>query len=80
MNTKLTLRLDRELIERAKKYSKKRGKSLSSIVSEFFTAMTGDVVNLEFPVTPTVRKLKGSLKGAGLTEEEYRRHLEKKYL
>ena len=80
MNTKLTLRVDDKLIERAKRYSKERGKSLSSFVSDLFAVMTGGDGTLEFQMTPTVKRLKGSLKGAEVSKEEYRSYLEKKYL
>jgi len=36
MQTKLTLRLEETLIEQAKQEAKKRGLSLSKIVSEYF--------------------------------------------
>jgi len=36
MNTKLTLRLDEDLIERAQRYSDATGKSLSKLVADYF--------------------------------------------
>ena len=36
MGTKLTLRIDECLIKKAKAYSAKRGKSVSSMVADFF--------------------------------------------
>ena len=36
MGIKLTLRIDEELIKAAKKYSAKKGKSLSRLVTDFF--------------------------------------------
>lgn len=36
MQTKLTLRLDHELIERAKAYARRTGKSVSEVVADFF--------------------------------------------
>ncbi|MDL1984388.1 MAG: DUF6364 family protein, partial [Deltaproteobacteria bacterium] len=36
MNSKLTLRLDEDLIQSAKSYSAKTGKSVSKIVADYF--------------------------------------------
>ncbi len=82
MHAKLTLRLGESLIEQAKKYGKKSGKSLSQIVSDYFLLLAdrfkrGDK---DIPLTPLVASLKGRLRGAKLGIKEYRRHLETKYL
>ena len=47
MQTKLTLRLEEQLIERAKAHAKKRGKSVSQMVADYFALLgpgrpTGD--------------------------------------
>lgn len=77
MNTKLTLRLDEELISRAKLYSDRSGKSLSRLVGEFFAAI--DAPALAGQATPRVRSLIGALAGSGLDEDDYRHHLEEKH-
>jgi len=79
MNTKLTLRLDEALIDKAKRHSKQSGKSISQLVADYFALIEseGDISGTE--LTPRVRGLLGSLKGATVTEEDYRRHLEKKH-
>lgn len=83
MNTKLTLRLDEHLIERAKRYAMLSGKSVSQLVSDFFALIAvEEEVDESIPgteITPRVRAMIGSLKGAQATEEDYRRHLEEKY-
>jgi len=78
MNTKLTLRLDDKLIASAKRHSAESGKSVSQLVSDFFTLIDAQDVDVE--VTPRVRALRGVLAGSGLDERDYRRHLEDKYL
>ena len=79
MQTKLTIRLDSNVINRAKRIAKKRGTSLSRMVSDYFkgvtTAKTKDNAE-ELP--PITRALAGSLKGADIAD--YHRYLEKKYL
>jgi hypothetical protein len=80
MNTKLTLRMDDELIESAKAHSAKTGKSVSRIVSDLFEIIKNEKLNREYAFTPTVRTLKGALKGKSVDEKEYKKHLEEKYL
>ena len=79
MNTKLTLRLDNELIKRAKRYSDRSGKSVSQLVADYFALIETDEPIPGTELTPRVRSMIGSLKGASTTEEDYRRHLEEKH-
>jgi len=79
MNTKLTLRLDDHLIRKAKEYSDRSGKSVSKIVADYFALIETDEEIPGTEITPRVRSLIGSLKGTGVTEEDYRRYLEEKY-
>ena len=79
MNTKLTLRLDGGLINRAKHAAEKRGKSVSQMVAEFFDSLDGRAqVKSDYP--PITSALLGSLRGKSLSKEDYRRHLRGKYL
>ncbi len=80
MHAKLTLRLDAELIQLAKSYSRRTGKSVSQIVADYFARLTAAPVENAAATTPLVRSLRGSLRGAEVAEEDYRRHLEEKYL
>ncbi len=79
MNTKLTLRLDDRLIDRAKRYSERSGKSVSQLVADYFALIDADEPVAGAEITPRVRAMIGSLKGATVTEADYRRHLEDKY-
>lgn len=79
MKTKLTLRLDDELINRAKRYSDRSGKSVSQLVADYFALIETDERIPGTELTPRVRSMIGSLKGASTTEEDYRRHLEEKH-
>lgn len=80
MQTKLTLRLDEELIELAKAYAHETGKSLSQMVADYFRLLTMVPREAASGLPPTVRSLKGALRGADVDEEDYRRHLEEKYM
>jgi len=77
MNTKLTLRLDDELIARAKRHSAKSGKSVSQLVSDYFTLI--DAQDSEIEITSRVRSLRGVLAGSDASERDYKRHLEAKH-
>lgn len=80
MQTKLTLRLDDELINRAKSYAKKKGKSVSQIVAGYFSVLDAEPERETSEFTPLVRSLKGSLKGAKVGKKDYQEYLEEKYL
>lgn len=76
MQTKLTLRLEEELIDVAKEFARSRGKSVSRIVADYFALLGRGRDGPD--ITPTVLSMKGSLRGANA--EDYRRYLEDKYL
>lgn len=80
MITKLTLRMDDNLIESAKKYSAQTGKSVSRLVADLFEIIKNEKVSREDSLTPTVRSLKGILKGTAVNEQDYKKYLEEKYL
>lgn len=77
MATKLTLRMDEDLIESAKRVARDRGTSLSRMVAEYFVRLE-DSAPEDLP--PVTRSLKGVAAGVNLEEEDYGRHLEGKYL
>jgi hypothetical protein len=79
VNTKLTLRLDDKLIASAKRYSERSGKSVSQLVADYFALIESQEPLSGTQLTPRVRAMVGSLKGAKTTEADYRRHLEDKY-
>ena len=80
MQTKLTLRLNDELIKRAKSYAKKSGKSVSQIVAGYFSLLDEEMDKEKSEFTPIVQSLKGSLKGANVGKKDYQKYLEEKYL
>ena len=80
MQTKLTLRLDAELIDRAKSYARRSGQSVSQLVADYLEMLPEPGQRQPRPLTPIVESLRGVLAGSGLDEEDYRRHLEEKHL
>lgn len=81
MNTKLTLKLDKDHIEQAKKYAAKRKTSLSSLVDKYFAFLTDIDSGFDEEITPTVRKLSGifNLESDFDLKEEKRKRLLEKY-
>jgi hypothetical protein len=82
MNTKLTLKLNKRAIERAKRYASKNKKSLSVIVENYFNLITEKENMEEIEISPNILELSGIIK---LPEdidinEIYGKHLEEKYL
>lgn len=80
MQTKLTLRMESDLINSAKTAAEKKGKSLSKMVADYFTLITKTEVEQKNDIPPNVKALSGILKGSGLDENAYKKHLEEKYL
>jgi len=60
MDTKLTLKLDETIIEKAKDYAKNHKTSLSKIIENYLLNITGDKANDE-KITPLVKSLSGMI-------------------
>lgn len=78
MQTKLTLRLEESLIREAKRYASQHGRSLSQVVADYFQMLTQQSLDPEIP--PLTRSLVGMLESDRLDVDDYRKHLEEKYL
>jgi hypothetical protein len=78
MQTKLTLRLESELIELAKAHAKQQGKCLSQIVADYFMIFT--TKSKKSKISPITQSLIGIIKIKDLDENDYKKHLEEKYL
>ena len=83
MNTKLTLTIEREIIERAKNYAKGKNRSLSDIIENYLKILTKEERNNKRKkLNPAVESLKGSFKMPKDIDykKELKNRLEKKYL
>lgn len=82
MNTKLTLTIEQSVIEKAKSYAKKKGRSLSDIIENYLKAITMEKQDSEIEITPIVKSLRGSFKApAGFDyKKELKKSLTKKYV
>ncbi|MBK6912524.1 MAG: hypothetical protein IPJ03_19350 [Ignavibacteriales bacterium] len=81
MNTKLTLKLNKRAIEKAKKYAKKNKQSLSGIVENYFNLISNKEFLDEIEISPNVVELSGiiNLSDNINIKETYGKHLEEKY-
>ena len=87
MQTKLTLRLDRKLIDGAKRYAETHGTSVSKLVADYFQALlparteppsdTPDAWQAD--LAPLTRRFVARTPRHTLTEEDYRQYLEEKH-
>ena len=81
MKKKLTLRMEQDVIERAKEYAAERGESVSKLVENYFRALTaGEPQNGdEEELPPITRRLANRSPVPDIDEEDYYRYLEEKY-
>jgi formiminotetrahydrofolate cyclodeaminase len=80
MTTKLTLTVEKSIIERAKIYAKNTGRSLSELVEKYLESITEDNGNEK--ISPKLKKIIGAvtLPKDFDEEKELRSYLEKKHL
>ena len=80
MQTKLTLRLEEDLINQAKEYAAGEGKSISKIVADYFSLLVRQNQTTDSELPPITRSLIGILSSSSIEESDYRKYLEEKYL
>ena len=83
MNTKLTLTIEQEIIEKAKNYAKEKNRSLSDIIENYLKMLTkSDRKQKIEKLSPIVKSLKGSFKMPKDMDykKELGNRLEEKYL
>jgi len=74
--TKLTVRLPRELLENAKRYARKQNTTVTNLIGEYLRRMPASLDVLQD--APIVRRLSGTL-SKNVSVEDYKKHLEAKY-
>ena len=60
MNTKLTLTIERTVIEKAKKYAKDKERSLSKLIENYLKGIVTENSSDQIELTPIVKSLKGT--------------------
>lgn len=81
MNTKLTLKLNKKTIDRAKKYARKNSQSLSVMVEKYFNLISEKDSLTEMEISPNVLELSGIIRLSKNIDarEVYGKHIEDKY-
>lgn len=81
METKLTLRLRKNVIDQAKKYASEHETSLSKLIENYLLAVTSESEQDNY-ISPLVKSLSGVIKLSSDTDlnSEYHKHLFDKYL
>ena len=74
--TKLTIRLPRELLDNAKRYARQQNTTLTKLVSEYLQHIPAPDAALNN--APLVRKLSGALSNKA-SVADYKKHVEEKY-
>lgn len=62
MDTKLTLKLDQEIIEKAKLYASEKKLSLSRLIENYLNSLTSDKPNNDLQISPFVKSLSSGIK------------------
>lgn len=80
MNTKLTLKLDKNIIDKAKVYADKHNTSLSQMVEKYFSSLLSQK-NSGNKISPLVQELSGVIKpdSAKNHKNDYSDYLSDKY-
>jgi hypothetical protein len=61
MDTKLTLKLDQEIIEKAKQYASEKKISLSRIIENYLNSLTSDKISNDIEISPFVKSLSSGI-------------------
>jgi hypothetical protein len=79
MNTKLTLNLDKDVIEQAKNYAKDNRVSLSKLIENYLNSLTSKKEK-ERKVSPLVESLTGVIPSNFFDDQkDYREYISEKY-
>lgn len=60
MNTKLTLTIEQTVVEKAKKYARRKERSLSDLIENYLKALTKEPAKESAKSAPIVKSLRGS--------------------
>lgn len=69
MDTKLTLKLDKTVIERAKSYAASQKRSLSGVIEAYLKSLTDHEAVADLPISPFVKSMSN---GLGMPEDAER--------
>lgn len=82
MDTKLTLKLNQEIIEKAKKYASDKKLSLSRLIESYLQSLTSEKkLDDDFEISPFIKSIATGISIPNDLDykEEYSEYLKKKY-
>jgi len=81
MDTKLTLKLNKDIIEKAKQYASDKKISLSRLIEFYLQSITAESESDDFEISPYVKSISSgkSIPADIDYKKEYSEHLMKKY-
>ncbi len=79
MNTKLTLNLDKSIIDEAKTYAKKNQVSLSKLIENYLNSLVRTSNKQTKRISPLVESLTGVISSEVDERKSYRDYLSEKY-
>ncbi len=74
MNTKLTLSVNKEVIDHAKKYARSNNQSISALVQNYLVFITEKKIDDKIKISSTVKELAGIIDIDGSTNVKNMRH------
>jgi len=74
---KLTLSIDERVVDRAKRYAKRRGTSVSRVVETMLALVSQPETERAAGAAPVLARLRGSMKRGSVAD--YRRYLRRKH-
>lgn len=80
MNTKLTLNINKDIIDQAKKYAQVKNQSISALVQNYLSFLSENQSD-EIHISQEIKELSGVIKldDNFNLKEEYRNHIMEKY-
>lgn len=81
MDTKLTVKLNQRVIEKAKEYASRNKKSLSRIIEAYLQSLTSENETSEFEISPFVKSIATGVEIPSNLDykKEYSEHLMEKH-
>ncbi len=76
MDTKLTVRVPRHLLEKAKRYARENHTTLTELISTYLQHISSEQESGD--QAPIVQRLTGLL-STNVSEDDYKKHLEEKF-
>jgi hypothetical protein len=76
METKLTVRVSRHILDKAKRYARENNTTLTQLISAYLQQIPEP--GSELANAPIVRRLSGSI-APDVSVEDYKKHLDEKY-